>query len=125
MDRLRRPRRRQCSRMDIRMGMRTSPVAMTQPTMSISSPDPAQVRAVLVEEMQERERAATEMNRVDRPDRADALHAETLLVGATSSSVLICRGTPVTRYVTYVSRKRYRWLREFFNTGNRKSTVRP
>ena len=41
---------------------------------------PAQVRAVLVVEMQERERAAAEMSRVNRPDRADALHAETLLV---------------------------------------------
>ncbi|MBB1093329.1 hypothetical protein HUU61_18810 [Rhodopseudomonas palustris] len=42
--------------------------------------NPAQVRAVLVAEMQERERAAAEMNRVNRLDRADALHAETLLV---------------------------------------------
>lgn len=41
---------------------------------------PTQVRAVLVAEMQERERAAAEMSRVGRPDRADALHAETLLV---------------------------------------------
>ncbi|ATN36149.1 hypothetical protein ACO34A_20350 [Rhizobium sp. ACO-34A] len=40
----------------------------------------AQVRAVLVAEMQEHERAAAEMSRVGRPDRADALHAETLLV---------------------------------------------
>ena len=40
----------------------------------------AQVRAVLVAEMQERERAAAEMNRVHRSDRANALHAETLLV---------------------------------------------
>jgi uncharacterized protein YqeY len=42
--------------------------------------NPAQVRAVLVAEMQEREHAAAEMRRVDRADRADALHAETLLV---------------------------------------------
>ncbi|MET3793629.1 hypothetical protein [Aquamicrobium terrae] len=42
---------------------------------------PAQVRAVLVAEMQERERAATEMKRVGRSDRADALHAEMQLVG--------------------------------------------
>jgi len=41
---------------------------------------PAQVHAVLVAEMQERERAAAEMNRVKRPNHADALHAETLLV---------------------------------------------
>jgi hypothetical protein len=40
----------------------------------------AQVRAVLVAEIQELERAAAEMNRIDRPDRADALHAEALLV---------------------------------------------
>jgi uncharacterized protein len=43
--------------------------------------DSAQVRALLVAEIQERERAAAEMNRINRPDRADALHAETLLVG--------------------------------------------
>lgn len=41
---------------------------------------PAQVRAVLLVEMQERERAAAEMRRVGRHDRADALRAETLLV---------------------------------------------
>jgi uncharacterized protein YqeY len=40
----------------------------------------AQVRAVLVAEMQERKRAAEEMNRVNRADYADALHAEMLLV---------------------------------------------
>lgn len=39
----------------------------------------AQVRAVLMVEILERERAAAEMSRVGRPDRADALHAETLL----------------------------------------------
>ena len=39
------------------------------------------MRAVLVAEMQEREHATAEMRRVNRPDRADALHAETLLIG--------------------------------------------
>ena len=41
---------------------------------------PAQVRAVLVAEMRERERAAAGMDRLDRPDRAEALRAEMQLV---------------------------------------------
>lgn len=41
---------------------------------------PTQVRAVLVAEMQEREHAAAEMNRLERPDRADVLRNEALLV---------------------------------------------
>ena len=42
--------------------------------------NPAQVRAVLVAEMQEREGAVAELNRVNKLDRAEALQAETLLV---------------------------------------------
>ncbi|WP_137391690.1 hypothetical protein [Rhodoligotrophos defluvii] len=41
--------------------------------------NPAQVRAVLLAEIEERERAAVEMNRLERPDRADALRAEALI----------------------------------------------
>ncbi len=40
---------------------------------------PAQVRAVLLAEIEERERAAAQMIRLAKPDRADALHAEALL----------------------------------------------
>ena len=40
----------------------------------------AQVRAVLMAEMQERERAAAELNRVNMVDRANALNTEALLV---------------------------------------------
>ena len=39
---------------------------------------PERVRAVLLAEIGERERAAEEMDRVERPDRADALRAEAL-----------------------------------------------
>lgn len=38
------------------------------------------VRAILAAEAQEREAAATEMMRLNRPDRAEALQAEVLLV---------------------------------------------
>jgi uncharacterized protein YqeY len=41
----------------------------------------AQVHSVLVREMQERELAATEMDRLDRPDRAETLRGEARLVG--------------------------------------------
>lgn len=41
--------------------------------------NPAQVRAVLVAEIEERERAAAEMKRLERPDCADALHAEAFI----------------------------------------------
>ncbi|QNA82603.1 hypothetical protein G4G27_00180 [Sphingomonas sp. So64.6b] len=41
--------------------------------------NPTQMRAVLMAEIQERERAAEEMTRLERPDRADALRAEVLL----------------------------------------------
>lgn len=39
----------------------------------------ARVREVLVKEIKEREDAAAEMHRLDRPDRADALRAEASL----------------------------------------------
>ena len=38
--------------------------------------DPAQVRAIRMKEIEEREQAADEMSRLARPDRADALRAE-------------------------------------------------
>ncbi|GGC73945.1 GatB/YqeY domain-containing protein [Chelatococcus reniformis] len=41
--------------------------------------DPARVRAVLLTEIEERERAAAEMSRLERPDRADALRAEIVI----------------------------------------------
>ncbi len=43
--------------------------------------DAGQVRAVLAAEIAEREGAAAEMDRLGRPDRAEALRAEALLAG--------------------------------------------
>jgi hypothetical protein len=40
---------------------------------------PAQVRAILTAQIEEYERAAAEMDRLERPDRADALRAKALL----------------------------------------------
>ncbi len=42
---------------------------------------PAQVRAVLEAEFQERERAAEEMSLLNQPERAAAIRAELLLIG--------------------------------------------
>lgn len=39
----------------------------------------AQVHALLMAEIQERERAATEMDRLERPDHAEALRTEALI----------------------------------------------
>lgn len=41
--------------------------------------NPSQVHAVLLVEIDERERAAAEMDRLGRPDRGDALRADALL----------------------------------------------
>ena len=41
--------------------------------------DAEQVRAILLAEIEERKQAAAEMDRLDRPDRADAIRAEARL----------------------------------------------
>ena len=41
--------------------------------------DADRVRAILLAEIEEREQAAAEMDRLDRPDRADAIRAEARL----------------------------------------------
>lgn len=43
--------------------------------------DQDEVRSVLTAELREREKAASEMTRLGKLDRAQSLHAETLLIG--------------------------------------------
>lgn len=44
--------------------------------------DAERVRAILLAEIEEREQAAAEMDRLDRPDRADAIRAEARLAAS-------------------------------------------